>query len=394
VSNVIRAVVLAFLVCTGQAARGADEVRASFTSQARFADADRIEVRMVGGNAVLARLGVGPGLVRTLGAAWLSSSREFMSVAGSRNGDGSFEAVCADSRAVESRLGLLGAQLVEFGAPVLLVEAERPENAGDQRAAAQLQQGLAELGIVAVDAEAARARRRSLADAAVKDGMDAEAGRAAIDRPDVDFVLRVRWSKRDERDGASYGISLSSCEITIASTLLRIGNQSSVPVSPGIGSARSRSPRAADIEAERIAVEDAVLSVAAAASAEWMGLAAGERPWIIEVQAPNGVDLAAIAGTSSGGEVVVLEDRPGIGALMRVPGDVARQIGSGPSAGKVLHRRPGFLLIAGGGFEHGNLAPWWWGGSALLAVVVVLGAIAWRMKRESARQIAPREPRD
>jgi hypothetical protein len=38
--------------------------------------------------------------------------------------------------------------------------------------------------------------------------------------------------------------------------------------------------------------------------------------------------------------------------------------------------------------------PWWWGGSALLAVVVVLGAIAWRMKRESARQIAPREPRD
>jgi len=216
VSNVIRAVVLAFLVCTGQAARGADEVRASFTSQARFADADRIEVRMVGGNAVLARLGVGPGLVRTLGAAWLSSSREFMSVAGSRNGDGSFEAVCADSRAVESRLGLLGAQLVEFGAPVLLVEAERPENAGDQRAAAQLQQGLAELGIVAVDAEAARARRRSLADAAVKDGMDAEAGRAAIDRPDVDFVLRVRWSKRDERDGASYGISLSSCEITIA----------------------------------------------------------------------------------------------------------------------------------------------------------------------------------
>jgi hypothetical protein len=148
------------------------------------------------------------------------------------------------------------------------------------------------------------------------------------------------------------------------------------------------------MEAERIAVEDAVLSVAAAASAEWMGLAAGERPWIIEVQAPNGVDMAAIAGTSSGGEVVVLEDRPGIGALMRVPGDVARQIESGPSAGKVLHRRPGFLLIAGGGFEHGNLEPWWWGGSALLAVVVVLGAIAWRMKRESARQIAPREPRD
>ena len=391
-SNAIRAVVLAFLVCTGQAARGADEVRAAFTSQARFADADHIEVRMAGGNAVLARLGVGPGLVRTLGAAWLSSSREFMSVAGSRNGDGSFEAVCADSRAVESRLGLLGGQVMEFGAPVLLVEAERPENAGDQRAAAQLQQGLAELGIVAVDAEAARARRRSLADAAVKDGMDAEAGRAAIDRPDVDFVLRVRWSKRDEPDGASYGISLSSCEITIASTLLRIGNQSSVPVRPGIGTARSRSPRAADIEAERMAVDGAVLGVAAVVSAEWMALAADERPWIIEVQAPNGVDLAAIAGTARSGDVVVLEDRPGIGALINVPGGVARQIESGPAVGAVLLHRPGFILISGGRARPEMGAAWLFGGIGLLAVVGAGGAIAWRRRHPSRRRVAPGAP--
>jgi hypothetical protein len=293
---------------------------------------------------------------------------------------------------VESRLGLLGGQLVEFGAPVLLVEAERPENAGDQRAAAQLQQGLAELGIVAVDAEAARARRRSLADAAVEGGMDAEAGRAAIDRPDVDFVLRVRWSKRDERDGASYGISLSSCEITIASTLLRIGNQSSVPVSPGIGSARSRSPRAADIEAERIAVEDAVLGVAAVVSAEWMALAADERPWIIEVQSPNGVDLAAIAGTARSGDVVVLEDRPGIGALINVPGGVARQIESGPAVGAVLLHRPGFILISGGRAHREMGAAWLFGGIGLLSVVGAGSAIVWRRRHPSRRRVAQGAP--
>jgi hypothetical protein len=109
-----------------------------------------------------------------------------------------------------------------------------------------------------------------------------------------------------------------------------------------------------------------------------MALAVGERPWIIEVQAPNGIDPAAIAGPGQSGEVVVLEDRPGIGALMRVPGPVAREIESGPLVGKVLHRRPGFVLIAGGAARPGMGAAWWLVGIGLLPVLAVGVSIAWR----------------
>jgi hypothetical protein len=390
VSSALRAILFVFLVCSGRTALGSEDLRVAFVSQVRVADVDHLDIRMAGGNAVLTRLGIDAGPVRMLGAAWLASERRFMSVAGGRDADGCYEAVCTDALVVQSRLGLLEAQFQEFGEPVLLVEAERPESADDQRAAAQLQQGLAKFGMIAVDAEAARTRRRLLADAAVEDGMTAAAGRAAIDRPDVDFVLRIRWSKRDERESASYGIPLSACEITIASTLLRIGNQSSVPVTPGIGAARSRSIRAADVEAERIAVDDAVLAVAVATASEWMALAVGERPWIIEVQAPNGIDPAAIAGPGQSGEVVVLEDRPGIGALMRVPGPMAREIASGPLVGQVLHRRPGFVLIAGGAAEHQSRAAWWIGGIVLIAAS---SAIAWRVKNLSARGVARSTPR-
>ena len=389
-SSALRAILFVFLVCSGRTALGSEDLRVAFVSQVRVANVEHIDIRMAGGNAVLARLGISAVPIRMLGAAWLASERRFMSVVGGRDADGSYEAVCTDAVVVQSRLGLLDAQFQEFGAPVLLVEAERPESADDQRAAAQLQQGLAKLGMVAVDAEAARARRRLLADVAVEDGMTAAAGRAAIDRPDVDFVLRVRWSKRAEGDSASYGIPLSACEITIASTLLRIGNQSSVPVTPGIGAARSRSTRAADVEAERIAVDDAVLAVAAATANEWMALAVGERPWIVEVQAPSGIEAAAIVGPGQSGEVLVLEDRPGIGALMRVPGPMARQIESGPLVGKVLIRRPGFVLIAGGATEHQSRAAWWIGGIVLIAAS---GAIAWRIKNLSARGLARSAPR-
>jgi hypothetical protein len=114
--------------------------------------------------------------------------------------------------------------------------------------------------------------------------------------------------------------------------------------------------------------------------------------WIIEVQAPNGVDLAAIAGTARSGDVVVLEDRPGIGALINVPGGVARQIESGPAVGAVLLHRPGFILISGGRARPEMGAAWLFGGIGLLAVVGAGGAIAWRRRHPSRRRVAPGAP--
>ena len=75
---------------------------------------------------------------------------------------------------------------------------------------------------------------------------------------------------------------------------------------------------------------------------------------------------------------------------MRVPGPMARQIESGPLVGKVLIRRPGFVLIAGGATEHQSRAAWWIGGIVLIAAS---GAIAWRVKNLSARGVARSAPR-
>ena len=134
-SSALRAILFVFLVCSGRTALGSEDLRVAFVSQARLANVEHIDVRMAGGNAVLARLGISAVSIRMLGAAWLASERRFMSVVGGRDADGSYEAVCTDAVVVQSRLGLLEAQFQEFGGPVLLVEAERPESADDQRAA-------------------------------------------------------------------------------------------------------------------------------------------------------------------------------------------------------------------------------------------------------------------
>jgi len=380
-----RAIVLVLLACLGRVACGAGELRVPVPVQVGATDLDQLAVRMAAANAVVGRLGLGPGPLRALGAAWLASERRALDVVAPGSPGGTVEAVCPDPDAIAARIASLGRQIQEFGAPVLLVEAERPENADDRRAAAQLQQSLAELGLVAVDADATRARRRSLADAAVQGGLDAAAGRAAIDRPDVDFVLRVRRARREDREGSSYGITLSACEITVSPTLLRSGDQSSVPAGPGVGVARSRSPRAAESESERLAIDGAALAVTGAVSAEWIALALDQRPWIVEVQASDGFDPSRIVGGARGGDVVVLEDRPGIGALMRVPAATARGIESGPGVGTVLQRRPGFVLVAGASARGPGGLVAWAAGAALLGVLCATVAIAWRVRR-AARQ--------
>jgi hypothetical protein len=296
-------------------------------------------------------------------------------------------AMCDAPEAVRARLQLLSRLVEEFGPPVVLVEAERPDSQDDRMAAAQLGQELAEFGLVSVDAVAARARSRARADeAVVETGLNAEAARESIDRPLVDFQLRVRRTRRALHEGEVYGIQLTSCEVALATTLLRNGDLSSIPISPPSGSGRSRTASIAEADAHRQALDGASLAIAEAIGAEWMAIAADERAWIIEVKSSRSVDLTTIAGEAHAGEITVLEHRPGMGVLLSVPAVVARSVGSEPESGRVLHRSPGYILIAAAPSQS-VIAKTAWAVAASATLVLTAVVLAWRSRAKASPSI-------
>jgi hypothetical protein len=383
VTYVTHAVLALLLALSSAQVVTAQELRVPIAETSRAATADPSILRMHAGSAMAARLNAPAGATHAMVAAWLASDHQSMSVESVSAVAGTAEAVCVDHAATATRVAALADQVREFGAPVVLVEAERPENPSDLHAAASVQQSLAQLGLIAIDSQAAHAHRRAGADAAVREGLDPGAARAAIDRLDVDFILRIRWSRREESDIASYGILLSSCEVTLAPTLLRSSDHSSLPADAGIGVGRSRAARAAESDAERLALDAVTHAVMRAVSVEWIALAMDERAWVIEVHGVSGGVPTAVERASRGDEVVVLEDRPGIGALMKASPEAARRVIAESEPGTVLQRRPGFLLVARDTSESPDTFPWWVG--VVIALVVAVGmGLTMRNSRVSA----------
>lgn len=354
--------------------------------------ADRLEsagVRVPAGRAIAARLGVASGSALELGGAWLASDRHAMVVSAGVAPGAASVAMCYAPEAVRARLQLLSRLIEEFGSPVVLVEAERPDSQDDRTAAAQLGQELAKCGLVSVDAVAARARSRARADeAVVETGLEAHAARESIDRPLVDFQLRVRRTRRALHDSEVYGMQLTSCEVALTTSLLRNGDLSSIPISPPSGSGRSRTASIAEAEAHRQALDGATLAIAEAIGAEWMAIAADERAWIIEVKSSRAVDLATLAGDAhaDAGEITVLEHRPGMGALLSVPAVVARSIGSEPESGRVVHRSPGYIIIAAAPSQS-VIAKTAWAVAACATVVLTAIVLAWRSRAKASPSI-------
>lgn len=234
----------------------------------------------------------------------------------------------------------------EFGTPIVLVEAERPEHPDDRRAVALLAKSLAARGLRCADGQESRTRRRELADAAVGAGSPAAAARAALDRPDADFVVRVGSATKDAGSATSYGIEIAALECTLTLAVLRFADQSALEVGAAAAVARSKSAAAAAQEAEAAAAEDASARIAEAAFADWRAIAAGRRPWIVEIVSPSEGDAERLAGSVRDARVVILENRPGVRSLVAIPSDGGSPPCAGLLPGKEILRRPGYLMVA------------------------------------------------
>ena len=272
--------------------------------------------------------------------------------------------------ALGSPLDRVRSLLQEFGPPVVLVEAERPEHPDDRRASVLVSKALADHGVRCADGPSTRGRRRDLADAAVESGLPPERVREILDRPDADFVARVTMSTKDAGATESYGIPIAARECTIAIAMVHASDQRVVGVGPASAVARSASTAAASVDAEVAAAQGAGGGIAEAAVAEWESIARGERPWVVELDCPTAADVAEIAGSLGSGDAVILENRQGVRALVQVSADEAARWGRGGGAGQVLVlvRRPGYLLVAS---PPGAALPW-----AFIAVAAVAMAIA------------------
>lgn len=290
-----------------------------------------------------------------------------------------------DSRLAPSARGAIDRvqELVaEYGPPVLLVEPERPEHPHDRRACTAMAKALAEAGFRCADASEARGRRRALADGAVAEGGSTERALAFLDGADVDYVLRVSSAVRDAGSVDSYGIRISAVECTVAASLVRAADQSTVRVESPASTARSRSPDVAALDAESVAVAEGAVRVADAVVADWQAAERGLRPWIVELDSPSAGDAGRLVAAFGDPAVVVLENRPGIRSILAVPGADAVSRAQEAAGGTVVLRRPGYALVVP------SRGPSWLGWTAIAFAAVAAGSAAIVLRRRSAAAVA------
>lgn len=269
----------------------------------------------------------------------------------------------------------------EFGPPIILLEAERPEHAADRRCCGLLAEALGAQGIRCADGEEARGRRRSLADRGAESGIPAARLRAGLDRPDVDFVVRVSHAERDVGAVAAYGIQIAARECTLSAVVIRTPDQAAMEVAPASAVARSASPSAASREAEASAVRLAAEHVAGAIRSDWLDLLEGRRAGFIEILPLDETDALRFAETIERTGARILENRPGIRTLVEVPAGDPGKVAEALGAGEVLQRRPGYMLVA----STPPPPTWAWiAGAAVLGLVAVLSTVTVGIRRRSA----------
>lgn len=268
----------------------------------------------------------------------------------------------------------------EFGPPVVLVEAERPEHPDDRRIGALVAEALAVRGIRCADGEEARGRSRAVADRAFDAGAPAHAARSAVDRPGVDFVARIGVSAKDAGSTRAYGIEIAARECSVRIALVRASDQSVLEVAPASASARASSAAIAARDAEASAVDLAAAAVEAATAADWLAVSEGRRPWIVELVAPSASDVERALGAMGSG-VVLLDNRPGVRTLLQASkADVDALAAS--SGGSMVVMRPGHAVLSSASAPD-RASPWPWIAAMLGASGAAAAAILVRRMRRA-----------
>jgi hypothetical protein len=275
--------------------------------------------------------------------------------------------------------------VAEFGAPIVLVEAERPERSDDRRAVALVLARLAECGVVTIDGEAFRARRREVADAVA--GVSSEDARAALDRMDADFVLRVSVAVSDAGSLDSYGLRIVRRSCALAPSLIRCSDDSALAIAAVSADGGSASAQLAVESATQVAALELALAVTEAVCADWRAVRDGTRPWLVEFFGQSSPEAAMEAFGS--GDATLLEHvelgRTLVSANAASVGRMAQRFEA-----SVRLRRPGFIRMDGARAGQGaqSSVPAWVfiaaaGGVACAAVVL------WAFRHHSAERPVP-----
>ena len=289
----------------------------------------------------------------------------------------------------------LGDLLGEHGPPSVMVEPQRPERAEDRRAVALVVSRLADLGFRAVDGEAFRSRRREVADGADARGLDAGMARAALERIEADFVLRVSVTVSDAGSAESYGMRIERRGCVLAPTLLRVPDQAVLAVDAAAAESGSSSPVAAVESAQQSAASMLARSVAEAVVSDWRAVSEGRREWVVEIEGGDD-DPRSTLESIGAGTATVLEHVPRGRTLAKADAPTVAQLRVLAGAERIRASRPGYVRLAPAAVAGATEPPArGLGGvfvivAALLAVVLALAWSRRRAARASSSEAAGR----
>lgn len=294
------------------------------------------------------------------------------------------------TRAVAQAPAGLDELLADQGPPSVMVEPERPERSEDRRAVALVVSRLADLGVRAVDGEAFRVRRREVTDGAGARGLNAGEARAALDRVEADFVLRVSVAISDAGSSESYGMRIERRGCVLAPTLLRVPDQAVLAVDAAAAESGSSAPAAAEDSAQQSAADALARSVAEAVRSDWQAASEGRREWIVEIEDGDEDPRAALDAIGAGG-ATVLEHVPRGRTVIRADADTVMRLRAQAGTDRIRTLRPGYVRLSpavpgvarqepGAGLIGASIA------AALVAAVV----LAWTVRsRRAVRSAVP-----
>lgn len=327
------------------------------------------------------------GSTETLLAAWIATRPDVMAVSPEQDSE-TLVAICVRPSSVDGAASALSGLVRRYGMPIVAFEPERPTSAEDRRLAMALQAAVAEAGLRTVDGTAARESRRAAVDRAVHRGLDEPVGRATLDHLDTDFIARIESRTPAPRREEVYGVDLHVVERLSVVTLMRAQVDSVVTSWQDTTLRRSRSLKAAERDAEDAAIVNAVVPLLSAIAQDWIAIASGTRPWLVEILHPRS-DIPRALDAAGDGTIKVLEHRPGIRAVIEVAHSDLPRLGESLSLGPAIRHRPGTLLVAP---ESTMRPPAWIVGAAsvtgLSIAVVSLYLLRSRAKRR-AHQFPP-----
>lgn len=340
------------------------------------------DVRQAAARALLASEMRDLGSAEPLVVAWLAMKEEALQI---REDPESRELIvtCDRPSTVREDVRSLLALTAAFGTPIVAIEPERPSSPDDRKASGGLQSALAQAGIRTLDGAAVRESRRAVVDSAVERGLDGDAGRAALDHLDADYLVRIESRQDPPRVEPVYGVDLHVAERHMTITLMRSQTDSVVRSWQHMAQGRSRSSQIALQDSEANAIPSVAVTVLAAIADEWIALAKGARPWIVEIHHPDQRISKALASGASG-SIKVLEHRPGVRAVIEVAEPEVPQLDGLLGLGPELRRRPGVILVT----ADGRWPAWAWilvGGLGAIAASAACAALVARKRHAGSR---------